>query len=165
LAVFLPFDLSALLLQQLTGVLVSQDTIWNWVQAAGQKALQQLEQELDDLSNSKLPKQDLLNSTLEAMSLIIAAHGVTVPFRPQPKTPSGKAIWKEIKVELFTRLGKCTTKAGKRITRLHQRRFVAVLGNINSLKPRLQLEAHRQHINTATQVAWISYQIRLITHD
>lgn len=38
LAVFLPFDLAAWTLQQLTGITVSDDTIWQWVQAAGLKA-------------------------------------------------------------------------------------------------------------------------------
>jgi len=36
LAVFLPFDLAASILQQLSGITVSEDTIWNWVQTVGQ---------------------------------------------------------------------------------------------------------------------------------
>lgn len=159
LAVFLPFELAAWLLEQLTGIAVSRDTIWRWVQAAGQKTLGQLQQELNDfhdLPERKLLKQDLLDSTLEAIPLIIAADGVTVPFRPQPKTPKGRIVWREIKVALLARLGKRQTKTGDSFTCLHQRRLVAVLGSIDDLKPRLQLEALRQGIKTDAQVIWIS---------
>jgi hypothetical protein len=65
-------------------------------------------------------------------------------------------VWQEVKVTLLTRLGKRQTKTGKTVTKLHQRRLVAVLGDINALKPRLQLEALRQGVTTATQVVWIS---------
>ena len=41
------------------------------------------------------------------------------------------------------------TRTGKVITRLRQRRLVAVLGDIEALKPRLWLEAVRQGISTA----------------
>ena len=66
------------------------------------------------------------------MPLLIAADGVTGPFRPQPKTSKGKIVWREVKVALLTRLGKHQTQA--------------VLGDINYLQPRLQLEALRQGI-------------------
>ncbi len=42
------------------------------------------------------------------------------------------------------------------MTRLQQRRLVAVLGDLESLKPRLQLEAVRQGIETAPHVVWLS---------
>lgn len=156
LAVFLPFELAASILQQLSGVRVSDSTIWNWVQAVGQQAKTQLETQLKDFSPEKIVQMEALDSTLEAMPLIIAADGVTVPFRPQPKTPKGKIVWREVKVALLARLGQHHTKAGETVTRLHQRRFVAVLGTVDDLKPRLQLEAVRQGVKTALQVAWIS---------
>lgn len=53
-------------------------------------------------------------------------------------------------------MGKHQTQKGETITRLHQRRLVAVLGDIDDLKSRLQLEAHRQGIDKAPEVAWIS---------
>jgi len=59
-------------------------------------------------------------------------------------------------VALLARLGKYQTKTGKTVTRLHQRRLVASLGEIERLKPRLQLEALRQGITTTAQVVWIS---------
>lgn len=55
------------------------------------------------------------------MPLIIAADGVTVPFRPQPKTAKGRIVWREVKIALLARLGKCQTKTGTTVTRLHQR--------------------------------------------
>jgi hypothetical protein len=156
LTVFLPFELAASILRQLSGVSVSDRTLWNWVQAFGQQAKTHLESQLEDFSSEKIVQLEALDSMLEAMPLIIAADGVTVPFRPQPKSSKGKIVWREVKIALLTRLGKHPTKAGKILTRLHQRRFVAVLGNIEDLKPRLQLEAIRQGLTTATQVVWIS---------
>lgn len=156
LAVFLPFDLAAWMLQQLTGIAVSDDTIWQWVQVAGQQAMEQLKLQLQRLAEGQHPQVESLGEMLEAMPLIIAADGVTVPFRPQPKTPKGKIVWREIKVALLTRLGKHRTKTGETVTRLHQRRLVAVLGDINDLKPHLRLEALRQGMETAVQVVWIS---------
>jgi hypothetical protein len=97
-----------------------------------------------------------LGSTTLTLSLIIAADGVTVPFRSQPKTPKGKIVWREVKVALLARLGQYEKQTGEMMTRLHQRRLVAVLGDIDALKPRLQLEALRQGMTTALQVVWIS---------
>lgn len=156
LAVFLPFGLAASILQQLTGIILSKDTIWDWVQIVGHKAMAQLETQLQDLAIGHSPKLESLDAMLKAMPLIIAADGVTVPFRPLPKIPKGKIVWKEIKVALLTRLGKHSTTSGNLITRLHQRRFVAVLGDIDSLKSRLQVEAFRQGIKETAQVVWIS---------
>ena len=156
LAVFLPFDLAAQLLVQLTGVDVSDATIWNWVQDGGQRAMKQLQLQLQQSADGKLAQVESLDATLDAMPLIIAADGVTVPFRRQPKSPKGKILWQEVKIALLARLGKYQTKAGATATRLHQRRLVAVLGDINALKPRLQLEALRQGMTTASQVVWIS---------
>jgi len=62
---------------------------------------------------------------------------LTVPFRPSPKTPKGKIVWREVKIALLARLAKHQTKTKETVTRLHQRWLVAVLG-IDALKPRLQ---------------------------
>lgn len=156
LAVFLPFELATSVLQQVSGVSVSDSTLWNWVQAFGQQAKTQLEGQVEDFSQQETVQLEARDPTLEAMPLIIAADGVTVPFRPQPKTAKGKIVWREVKVALLARLGKHQTQTGENVTRLHQRRFVAVLGSIDDLKPRLYLEAVRQGLKTAPQVAWIS---------
>lgn len=148
LTVFLPFNLAAWMLQQLTGIAISDDTIWQWVQVSGQQAMEQLKELLQHYSNGQLPKLEPLDVTLTEMPLIIAADGVTVPFHSQHRTPKGKIVWREVKVALLARLGKRQTKRGETVTRLHQRRLVAVLGSIDDLKPRLQLEALRQGIGS-----------------
>lgn len=140
----------------MSGITVSENTIWNWVQATGRQAQTQIETQLEAFRNGKAVKLKTVDPTLIEMPLIISADGVTVPFRSQPLTPKGKIVWKEVKVALFARLGKHQTRAGNIITRLHQRRLVAVLGDIDRLKPRLQMEAYRQGINQTAQVAWIS---------
>ena len=118
--------------------------------------MKQLETQIQSTADGKLPKLESLDESLKILPLIIAADGVTVPFRSQPKTAKGKIMWREVKVAILTRLGKYQTKTGDSITRLYQRRLVAVLEDINTLKPRLQLEAFRQGITTAPQVVWIS---------
>ncbi len=90
------------------------------------------------------------------MPLVIAADGVTVPFRPQPQTPKGKIVWREVKVALLARLGQRQKRTGEIISRLHQRRLTAVLGDIDDLQSRLRLEALRQGMATARQVVWLS---------
>jgi hypothetical protein len=155
MAVFLPFELAAWFLHQLTGIQVSEDTIWNWVQVAGQQAMTQLNLQLQQLSDGKQPSSEILASNMPPMPLAIAADGVTVPFRSQYQTPKGKIVWREVKIALLAHLGKGETHRGQRVS-LHQRRLVAVLGDIDELKPRLQLEAFRQGISTASQVVWLS---------
>jgi hypothetical protein len=156
LAVFLPFELAAWLLQQVSGIQVSEDTIWNWVQVVGEQAMTRLETELQQFSQQQLPQPELLESTVAQMPLVIAADCVTAPFRSQPQTPRGKTVWREVKVARFARLSKGETRTEQNVTRLHEQRLVAVLGDIDDLKPRLQLEAFRQGITTAPHVAWIS---------
>lgn len=156
LTVFLPFNLAAWMLQQLTGIAISDDTIWQWVQVAGQQAMTQLETQLQQFVDGKPISFESLDSTVAEMPLAIAADGVTVPFRSQPKTPKGKIVWREVKVALLARIGKRQPQIGRIVTRLHHRRLVAVLGDIDDLKPRLQLEAYRQGIATASQAILIS---------
>jgi len=42
------------------------------------------------------------------------------PFRPSPKTPKGKIVWREVKIALLARLAKHQTKTKETVTRLHQ---------------------------------------------
>jgi len=156
LAVFLPFELTAWMLQQFSGIQVSDDAIWNWVQAAGQQAAENLKLQLQQLGKEQSIQTERLDASLLTMPLIIAADGVTVPFRPQPKTTAGRIVWREVKVALLARFGNHQTKTGETKTRLYHRRVVASLGDIDRLKPRLQLEALRQGMTTASQVVWIS---------
>ena len=148
-AVFLPFEMAAWMLQQLCGIAVSKDTIWNWVQAVGKQAIEQLKIQLHQLEDGQLPPSASLAAKVAAMPLVIAVDGVTVPFRPQPKTPKGKIVWRVVLVALLARLGQYQKRTGEMVTRLHQRRLVAVLGDIDALQPRLRLEALRQGMTTA----------------
>ncbi len=61
-----------------------------------------------------------------------------------------------MKVGILVRLGHHLNHKGKEIVRLHQRRLVAVLGDIDALNPRLMLEALRQEWQKAKKVVWIS---------
>lgn len=75
--------------------------------------MEHLKSQLQNLENGQSPQIESLDAILEAMPLIIAADGVTVPFRPHPKKPKGGIVWREIKVALLTRLGKHQNKIGK----------------------------------------------------
>lgn len=88
---------------------MSDDTIWKWVQSAGQRAIEQLGTQLQSLENEQLPPVELLDQSLVAMPLIVATDGVTVAFRPQPKTSKGKIVWQEVKVALLARFGQHQT--------------------------------------------------------
>ncbi|MER3436089.1 MAG: ISKra4 family transposase, partial [Leptolyngbya sp. ERB_1_1] len=156
LAVFLPFELAVQLLSQLCGIGMSDDAVWRWVQQFGQQAMQQLNHELDNLYQGIEPAMELMDPTLMQLPLVIAADGVSVPFRAQAGTPKGKIRLQEVKIALLARLRSVQTQSAQTKTRLEQRRLVAVLGNIEALQGRLQLEALRQGIATASQVVWIS---------
>src|SRR5881398_3305936 len=104
----------------------------------------QLEGELGALAAGEPPGVEPLTAELEALPLVIGADGVMVPFRPHPRTAKGKTRWREIKVAILARLGARLSHQGTRVSRLCQRRLVAVLGAIDDLAPRLWLEAVRQ---------------------
>jgi hypothetical protein len=115
-----------------------------------------LQAPLDALATGALPPEEPRPPEHAAMPLLIGADGVMVPLRPTEGTPKGKTTWREVKVGILARLGPHRTRAGQVVTRLHQRRLVAVLGNIEALKPRLWLEAVRQGITSAPRVVWLS---------
>ncbi|MBW4540241.1 MAG: ISKra4 family transposase [Myxacorys chilensis ATA2-1-KO14] len=156
LAVFLPFELAVQLLSQLCGVHISDDTVWQWVQRFGRQAMQRLNRELDNLHQGVEPAMEAIDPILMELPLVIAADGVTVPFRAQGGTPKGKIRFQEVKIALLARIRSVQTRSAQTKTRLEQRRLVAVLGDIAALQARLQLEALRQGITTAPQVVWIS---------
>lgn len=156
LAVFLPFELAAQLLVQLCGIRISDDTVWQWVQTFGQQAMQRVDTDLVHLANGVEPSFESVTPALAALPLVIAADGVSGPFRRHPIMANGKIRFREVKLALLARLKQGQTRTGKTVARLHQQRLVAVLGDINELQPRLQLEALRQGITSAPQVVWIS---------
>src|SRR5438093_97069 len=156
LAVFVPFATAARLLGWYSGSPVSPQAGWGWVQAAGQQVMETLQEHLYALAQGDLPTPEALAADLAAAPLVLGADGVMVPFRPTGGQPTGKTRWHEVKVGVLARLGQHRTRTGKVITRLRQRRLVAVLGDVDALQPRVWLEAVRQGISTAPQVVWLS---------
>jgi hypothetical protein len=156
LAVFLPFELAGQLLAQLCGIRISDDTLWHWVQQFGRQAMHQLDGELEQLAKGIEPMREPLAPMLASLPLVIAADGVSVPFRPNAGTTKGKIRFREVKIAVLARLIPIQTRRGRWVTRLQQRRLVAVLGDIKALQPRLHLEALRQGMTTAPQVVWMS---------
>ena len=156
LAVFVPFATAARLLGWYSGGTISPQAVWQWVQAAGHRAMETLQEHLHALAQGDLPAPEALTADLATVPLVLGADGVLVPFRPTGGQPTGKTRWQEIKVGVLARLGQHRTRTGKVVTRLHQRRLVAVLGGVEALQPRLWLEAVRQGIRQAPQVVWLS---------
>jgi hypothetical protein len=156
LAVFVPFATAARLLSWYSGGTVSPRAVWCWVQTAGQRAMDTLQAQLAAVAHGDLPPEEPLAAELTSAPLVMGADGVMVPFRPEAGEPRGKTRWREIKVGVLARLGQHRTRTGTVVTRLSHRRLVAVLGDIEVLKPRLWLEAVRQGILSAPQVVWLS---------
>lgn len=156
LAVFVPFATAARLLGWYGGGVVSPRAVWNWVQAAGHQAVALLQDELAAVDTGHEPPSEPLPEAQVALPLALGADGVMVPFRPEGGMPRGQLRWREVKVGVLARIGQHRTRTGQVVTRLTQRRLVAVLGDIDALKPRLWLEALRQGIRSAPQVVWLS---------
>jgi hypothetical protein len=164
LAVFMPFATAARLLGWYSGSTVSPRAVWCWVQAAGQRAMEQLHEQLQALAQGHLPPEEPLAAELATAPLLMGADGVMVPFRPEGGSPRGKTAWHEVKVGVLARLGQHRARTGQVVPRLAQRRLVAVLGGIEALKARLWLEAVRQGILHASQVVWLSDGARGLWH-
>ncbi len=151
LSVFAPFETVVALLNCLISVHVRSTAVWHWVQTAGQKAMDVLDEQLAELAAGQLPQMEWLDEAISALPLLIGADGVMVPFRPEGG--KGPTVWREVKVAVLARLGR---RSKSDVPQLYQRRLVAVLGKIDALRPRLWLEALRQGVLTASQVVWLS---------
>jgi hypothetical protein len=156
LAVFVPFATAARLLGWYCGGVVSPRAVWCWVQTAGAQAMEVLQEELAAVTQDHEPTPEPLPAAQAALPLALGADGVMVPFRPDAGAPQGRIRWREVKVGVLARLSQHRTRTRRHVTRLQQRRLVAVLGDIEALKPRLWLEALRQGIVRAPQVVWLS---------
>ena len=156
LAVFVPFETASMLLAQLSGVSVSATTIWHWVQTVGTQLAAQLDAELRAFTAGQNPEEETLSAELARHPLLIGGDGVMVPFRPNGGSPRGKTRWREVKVGILARLVPRLNRAGDVVSRLEQRRLVAVLGSLKQFGPRLGLEAARQGLQQATCVVWLS---------
>lgn len=155
-AVFVPFATAARLLGWYGGAVVSPRVVWCWVQAAGQQAMALLQDELTAVDTGHAPPSEPLTEAQAALPWALGADGVLVPLRPEGGKPQGQIRWREINVGVLARWGQQRTRTGHLVTRVHQRRLVAVLGDIEMLTPRLWLEALRQGIRSTPQVVWHS---------
>jgi hypothetical protein len=156
LAVFVPYETAVHLLQQLTGIAVAPGTVWNWVQRLGQPLVQAVEADLQALEAGDCRGQESAPPALRGQPMVIGAAGVLVPFRPHGGSPKGKTRWGEVKVAIVARLGRWVNRRGRTVTRLAQRRLVAVHGGLEALQARLWLEALRQQICSIPHVIWLS---------
>jgi hypothetical protein len=100
LAVFVPFEIAAVLLSLLTEVVVSPGSIWNWVQGAGQEAMNRLKRQLEALENGRMPDEDV-EAAVASLPLLVGADGVMVPFRADGGKPNGRIVWREVKVAVL----------------------------------------------------------------
>ena len=140
----------------LTGVTVSSTSIWNWVQVAGELAMQDIQQKIEALSEGQIPE-----STVEGFAptlLVIGADGVMLPFRPNAGSPSGKTVCREVKLGIIACFQKGVNSTGKQACRPVYRQVVAVLGKIDDLKPRIWIAGVACGILQAdpSQVVWLS---------
>lgn len=103
LAVFVPFEIAVGLLKQLSGVSLSDATLWQWVQQYGHEAMTQEQAQLKAWDAGDQPLVEAIEADTAALPLLIGADGVTVPFRPHPKSAKGKIVFQEIKVALLAR--------------------------------------------------------------
>lgn len=156
LVVFVPFEMASELLQQLSGTEVSAAAIWQWVQWAGNQAIEQLDEQLNEFEQQARVQPEVMDRETAAMPLIITADGVSVPFRPNGGTPTGKKVFQQVKVAVLARLGTRLNRRGKFVSNWQRRRVIAVLGTLEALQSRLMLEATRQRMNQARQVVWLS---------
>lgn len=151
LCLFVPYGLASHLLNQLSGVSVSESSLWRWVQAAGERSSQNWQERLNQTEVPQAP----LSQEIAQLLMVIAADGVMVPFRPHRGTPRGKTVWREVKVAVVARLKTWHNSTGQLCRRLVHRRLVALLGNIDALEPRLLWEARHQGLESAPQVVWL----------
>jgi hypothetical protein len=156
LAVFVPFEVAAKLLEMISAIMVCPGSIRNWVQEAGSKAMERLEQVIEKLAQGEEPCEDSLDKGLALLPLIMGCDGVMAPFRPNGGSPAGKTVYREVKVGIFARLSKRINRKGEEVTCLKNRRLVAVLGCNQMLGVRMVIEAVRQGMRSAKTVVWIS---------
>lgn len=156
LAVFVPYAIASVLLKLLTGILLSPWSIWRWVQEEGKKAKQNLEEELEAMRNGQDPELEPISPEIAILPMVIGGDGVLVPFRRYVGSPAGKTKFQEVKVGIIARIKQFLTRRGVEAVKIKQKRLVAVLGDVDQLGERLQLEALKQGIRRASSVVWVS---------
>ena len=156
LAVFVPLATASAIMERMTNVRVGASTMWTWIQAVGQRATARLEAELVQMAEGAPVQREAMDETIGRLLMLIGADGVMVPFRPNGGSPVGGIKWREVKIGVIARLERRVNRVGHEVTRLRQRRLVAVLGTVDDLAVRLKLEALRQGLASAPKAVWIS---------
>ena len=87
------------------------------------------------------------------MSSLIALR-LTVSLNNSPAGDHRKTAWREVKVGIFARLGQRVTRKGKAVSVLVHRHLVAVLGNIDEFKIRMQV--HGINLSVAIWVGFLA---------
>jgi len=82
LAVFVPYEVAAILLGSLTGVNVSSSSIWNWVQWTGELAQTRLQAAIEAAAADETSVEATLPVLWPKLVLALGADGVMAPFRP-----------------------------------------------------------------------------------
>ncbi len=90
---FVPFETAATLLNSLTTIQVNCVSLWHWIQKAGQKSMDRLKSQLDDLTLGHLPQMEFPGEAISILPLLMGADGVMVPFRPE--SGKGSTVWRE----------------------------------------------------------------------
>jgi hypothetical protein len=102
-SLFVPYELAAWLLGQLSGLSVSASSLWNWVERQGSQAVAELSEQLAQQQAGTPVVPETLTEAIAALTLAVSADGVMVPMRLQAKTPKGEIVWREVKVAIFAR--------------------------------------------------------------
>lgn len=71
LALFVPFELAAWLLSQVSGIDVSDDSPWQWVKRYGQKAMRHWETDVEGWQKGDSPTVETLSEAQAAMPLYL----------------------------------------------------------------------------------------------
>ena len=121
LAVFVPFETAQTLLNQLMGIEVYKDTIWQWVADAGQNAMDRLNDQLDSLTRGVPVAVESIDASIEPLPLLIGADGVMVPSvekKGHPKElPSGvRSKWRLWRVSDRVAQNVATTASQQRLS-------------------------------------------------
>ena len=156
LAIFVPYQIAAKILKQLTGVSICTNTIWNWVQNKGEEINTKVQEELKLLESGQTLEPEEIDPEISSLPMVIGADGVFVPFRPETNSPEGKTVWYEVKVGIIGRIAKRLNSKGKEVSFIARKRLVAILGDICKFKPLLMLLSVKEGIKTARQVVWLS---------
>lgn len=156
LSVFVPFETSSKILEIVAKLSIPAKTIYNWCQHFGSLAYNENQWELHCQEQGLKGFQESISEDILSLPLVIGGDGVMVPFRPNEGNAKGSIVWKEVKVGVFSRIKTSVNKQGEKISKLVQRRLVAVLGNIELFQKHMQLEAYKQRVSKSKVTAWIS---------